>query len=257
MAKDLGWIKLYRSSFNNKLYFSEPFTRWQAWTDLLLIANHSEGFVRVRGIKQVVLRGQIGYSSPVLGKRWTWSKGRVVRFLDELEDEHQVVLQKNNVTTLISIVNYNKYQLVEFANDTANSIANVLQMIPQMIPQTDTNKNDNNENNGKNEKKLASPESFPNWKKDAISFINDEPFKKDFINQKKIGLTELEERMWSFVFKLNDKMDFKNTAALKVHFKNSYAKHVENGVNGGKSLSNGFIEVPVDFDYNGEDVLKW
>jgi len=108
-----------------------------------------------------------------------------------------------------------------------------------------------------NESKLASPESFPDWKNEALNFINNEPFKKDFIKIKKIGLTELEYRMWEFVLKLNEKMDFKNEAALKVHFKNSYAKHIENGVNGGKSLSNGFVEVPADFDYNGENVVKW
>lgn len=124
MAKDLGWIKLYRSSFNNKHYFSEPFTRWQAWTDLLLIANHTIGWVRIRGIKQEVLRGQIGHSMPILCKRWTWSKGKVLRYLNELRDEHQVVLQKTNITTLISIVNYNKYQTDNIANEFANSIAN-------------------------------------------------------------------------------------------------------------------------------------
>lgn len=128
MAKDLGWIKLHRSSFNNRLYFSEPFTRWQAWADLLLIANHCEGWVRVRGIKQTILRGQVGYSMTYLAKRYMWSKGKIIRYLNELRDEHQVVLQKTNVTTIISIVNYNRYQTDEFANsianDTANSIAN-------------------------------------------------------------------------------------------------------------------------------------
>ena len=31
-----GWIKLYRSSFENDLYFEEPFTKYMAWIDLLL-----------------------------------------------------------------------------------------------------------------------------------------------------------------------------------------------------------------------------
>jgi len=150
MAKDLGWIKLHRSSFNNKLYFSEKFTRWQAWADLLLIANHTIGWVRTRGIKQEVLRGQIGHSMPILMKRWTWSKGKVSRFLNELQYEHQIVMQKTNITTLISIVNYNKYQTDSIAdsiangtaNDTANSTANGT--LTRMI------KNDKEENNKNN-----------------------------------------------------------------------------------------------------------
>src|SRR6185503_7267647 len=114
-----------------------------------------------------VLRGQIGFSMQSLGERWMWSKGKVLRFLNELEDEQQIVLQKNNITTIISIVNYNKYQLNDTANGIANGIANGLQNGTQTVSQTDSNKNDNNENNGKNEKKLASPESFPNWKNEA------------------------------------------------------------------------------------------
>lgn len=138
MAKDTGWIKLHRSSFENRLYFSETFTRWQAWCDLLLLANHKENWFRIRGIKQKVKRGQTGFSIPELGKRWRWSVGKVRRFINELEFDNQIVLQKTNVTTLISIVNYEKFQNNDTANNTANGMANGL----QVVPQTDINKND-------------------------------------------------------------------------------------------------------------------
>lgn len=140
-----GWIKLYRSSFNNKLYFSDPFTRWQAWTDLILLANHKDGVIRKRGVKVIVERGQLGHSERTLAKRWKWSRGKVRRFLDELKMEQQVIPQKTNVTTLLTIVNYNEYQDTE----------------PQAVPQTGHKQYLNNKGNNKllvkqseNEKKV-------------------------------------------------------------------------------------------------------
>ena len=137
--KDGGWIKLYRSSFENKLYFEEPFTRYQAWIDLLLLANHKDGYFMKRGTLVKVPRGTVGYSMKELAKRWKWSINKVSRYIEILESEtvNQVKSQKNNVTTLISIVNYDRYQLNESANElTGGNQAN---------PQTETNKNVKND----------------------------------------------------------------------------------------------------------------
>lgn len=30
-----GWIRMYRKSVDDPMYFEEKFTRWQAWCDLL------------------------------------------------------------------------------------------------------------------------------------------------------------------------------------------------------------------------------
>lgn len=117
-----GWIKLYRKSFNNELYFAEPFTKWQAWVDMLLLANHEENVITKRGIKIIVERGQIGYSEVSLAERWKWSRDKVRRFLKYLENgekndtakngktRQQIRQQKCNTTTLITILNYEKYQ---------------------------------------------------------------------------------------------------------------------------------------------------
>ena len=102
--------------------------------DLVLLANHKEGIIRKRGIKVIVERGQLGHSERTLAKRWRWSRGKVRRFLDELETEQQIVPQKTNTTTLITIVNYEMYQETE----------------PQVVPQTGhrqyQNKNEKNNN---------------------------------------------------------------------------------------------------------------
>jgi hypothetical protein len=93
------------------LWLDEVFTRGQAWIDLIGIANFSPGFTRVRGIKVEIDRGTVAMSQTQLSSRWRWSRKKVDSFLKELEIEQQIEQQKNNVTTLIIIKNYDKYQL--------------------------------------------------------------------------------------------------------------------------------------------------
>lgn len=132
---------------DNPLYLSEPFTRMQAWIDLLLLANHKEGFFYVRGNKVVVGSGQVGTSSRTLASRWQWSRGKVERFLKDLENDNQIEPQKNNVITLISICNYDDYQNTEPQTEPQTSRRRTTDG-----PQTDRNKNDKKEKNEKNNK---------------------------------------------------------------------------------------------------------
>jgi hypothetical protein len=119
-----GWIKLHRKITENALYFSEPFNRSMAWIDMILLANHSDNYFFKRGIRIDVKVGQIGYDLDTLGKRWQWSRGKVERFMQMLENDNQIVRQKTNVTTLISIVNYKEYQQDSKADNKPNKKAN-------------------------------------------------------------------------------------------------------------------------------------
>lgn len=138
-----GWVKLHRCLQENPLWLAEPFTRGQAWVDMLLLANHKPGFFYVRGVQVNLDRGQLGHSEKTLAGRWKWSRGKVRRFLRALEVEQQIALQKNNVTTLITIKNYDLYQ----SGDTATGATD--------RQQTDINKNVNND-----KKKDLSPDAL-------------------------------------------------------------------------------------------------
>ena len=118
-----GYVKIYRSSLDNKAYYAEPFTRWQAWVDLLLLANYKDNIVYVRGIPVEVKRGQVLGGEEFLAKRWKWSRGKVKRFCSHLESKtvQQIVQQKSNVITVITIVNYELYQDNGTTDSTANS----------------------------------------------------------------------------------------------------------------------------------------
>jgi hypothetical protein len=112
-----GWIKLYRSSFENDLYFQEPFTMYMAWVDLLLLANHKDTTFFKRGNMINVPRGTVARSMKELADRWKWSENKVSRFIKFLESENvkQVKAQKSNLTTLITILKYDLYQSNEGA----------------------------------------------------------------------------------------------------------------------------------------------
>jgi DNA replication protein DnaD len=143
-----GWIKLHRQIMDSAGYFEEPFCRTMAWIDLLLLANHKDKTIRKRGIRVIVERGQVGYSEKILAERWKWSRGKVRRFLNDLKTVQQIVHQKTNITTLITIVNYEQYKIVEHQNDQ------------QTDTKRYTNKNDKNsinvlvKQNEQNEKKI-------------------------------------------------------------------------------------------------------
>lgn len=135
-----GWIKLHRAIQDNPLWRSEPFSRGQAWVDLLLLANHKESFFYKRGNKVTVLRGQVGRSEVELSDRWKWSRTKVRKFLTELQEEQQIKIHKNRVTQVLTIVNYDEYQQKEQQKDNRKTTEE---------QQKDTYKNDKNNKNDK------------------------------------------------------------------------------------------------------------
>lgn len=119
-----GYIKLYRSSLNDPLYLKEPFTKWQAWCDLILLAYFAPSEFFVRGIRVKAKRGCVYKGALELAERWQWSRGKVNRFLSYLEEDKRIGIQKSRVVSCISIVNYDKFQQSDTTNDTTNETSN-------------------------------------------------------------------------------------------------------------------------------------
>jgi hypothetical protein len=126
-------------------WLAEPFTRAQAWIDLLLLANHETGFIRRRGILVTVERGQVGCSEETLAERWKWSKGKVRRFLKELTKldrigrsiSEKTVLKNTSVSSLINIINYEKYQGAGTENRTEDGPKTVPEQIIKRMKRND------------------------------------------------------------------------------------------------------------------------
>jgi hypothetical protein len=115
-----GWIKLHRSISDNDLWTSEPFSRGQAFVDLLLLASHKDSFFYKRGVKVQVKRGQLAWSESSISERWKWSRNKVRKFLKDLEKEQQIEQQKSQVISVITIINYNKFQEKGTTESTTN-----------------------------------------------------------------------------------------------------------------------------------------
>ena len=58
-----GFVIFPRSLMDEELYFAEQFTKFQAYWDMIVLANHSPGFFFVRNNRVDVKRGQLGWIS--------------------------------------------------------------------------------------------------------------------------------------------------------------------------------------------------
>lgn len=107
---DKGWIKLHRQLQECPMWYSERFSKGQAWVDLLLLANHSDKKILFNGEFIIVERGQYLTSMVKLAEKWKWSRPTVTNFLNLLEKDKMITRSSDNQKTLITIENYGIYQ---------------------------------------------------------------------------------------------------------------------------------------------------
>ena len=106
----MAFIKLDRDLFDSPLWLDEPFTKAQAWVDLIAMANYAERTKFYKGTFQRIKRGQIVTSHQALADRWKWSRHKVSRYLCTLERAEMVTTDSTTHGTLVTIVNYAVYQ---------------------------------------------------------------------------------------------------------------------------------------------------
>lgn len=140
---DKGWVAIHRSIRDHWLYQEKRvFSKYEAWLDLLMDANHQKNKFVFDGKLVEVERGQRITSIRQLSEKWRWSRTKVTDFLDLLEKDGMLVRKSDSKKTVITIVNYDFYQ--NQVNKKSHSSATEK-------PQKSTNNNDitmiNNENN--------------------------------------------------------------------------------------------------------------
>ena len=138
-----GFIMIDRSILEDDMYFSEKFTRMQAYMDLCLLAAFKSRTFYIRGNKVELQPMQVAKSVRDLADRWQWSVNKVRGYLYELEKGGYIDTQRTSVNQIITI---KKYIVVNTQNDTQINT----QTDTQNDTQTDTpiikNNNVNNEN---------------------------------------------------------------------------------------------------------------
>ncbi|APM40505.1 hypothetical protein [Clostridium kluyveri] len=156
MGEGKGWISVHRKIQYSWLWQEKPFSKGQAWIDLLLSANHKDKKTLLGSELINVKRGSFITSQKKLMERWGWGTEKTRRFLKLLATEEMIKLSTDKRKTMITVVNYEEYQNQNGLNeDISTSSAdnqndNGLQTDYKQNDnglQTETNNNDNKDNN--------------------------------------------------------------------------------------------------------------
>lgn len=121
MDEGMTYIKLYRKVAENELFLELPYDRWHAFEYLLLHARRFPSVVILKGKPIPLDTGQLIIGEGKLGTKWGWSRGKVIRFLDMLEELEMIKKNGTPYGTVITIENYAKYQCDVPSDDTPTS----------------------------------------------------------------------------------------------------------------------------------------
>lgn len=105
-----GWILLHRQIQDCWIWQDRPYSKGQAWVDLLLLANHRDVKIPIDGKPVEITRGQFHTSEVKLANRWGWDRRKVKRFLEVLESDRMLVKECSRNGTTITLVNYDNFQ---------------------------------------------------------------------------------------------------------------------------------------------------
>ena len=119
---DNGWIKLHRKIKDNWIW--EDPAMFQAWIDILLMVNHQDKKIKVNGQLTTIRRGEKLTSILKLAERWGWSRKRVMRFLDLLEEDGMCTTIRTPNGTTLKVSNYAEYQGFHSVKGTTKGTTN-------------------------------------------------------------------------------------------------------------------------------------
>lgn len=137
-----GWISVHRQLQEHWLWEDKPFSKGQAWIDLLMSANHCDRKILLGNELIEVKAGSFITSELKLMDRWGWGKTKVRAFLDVLQSDGMIVKKSDRKKTTIIIENYSVYQDSETTDKPQTDHRQTTGRLP-----ADTNNNDNNDNN--------------------------------------------------------------------------------------------------------------
>lgn len=148
-----GWIKLHRKILDNPIVTKDA-DYLAVWVYLLLSATHEEYSALFMGSKITLKPGQLITGRKSIAEHLSINESKVKRILIDFENYQQIGRQRSNKNSLISILNWEKYQFVDQQNDhrmTNERPADDQQMTSER-PASDHKqeyKNDENEENNK------------------------------------------------------------------------------------------------------------
>lgn len=173
-----GWVKVHRKILDH--WVSQEPELFAFWMRLLIEANHSDKKRMFNGALVEIKRGQTLFGLDAFEAKSGISKKRLRRYLDMLETEGMIGRQKTNKYSLISITNYEQYQ-VEGRQEAGKGQAEGIQRASQ-------GQHLENVKNGENVKNTDIPPKSP--KGDRLDYsswpeLPDDQVLKDWIASRK------------------------------------------------------------------------
>ena len=121
-----GWISIHRKITDNWVWKEKPFSKGQAWIDILMMVNHENKKILLGNELIEVERGSRITSIRQLCDRWGWSNTKVKNFLNLLEEDKMLVVKSDSKKTTLTVVNYNDYQLLNDNKSDTETIVDFL-----------------------------------------------------------------------------------------------------------------------------------
>jgi len=139
-----GWIKIHRKLITWEWYNDSKMVH--LFLHLLLSANHSKG--KWQGID--INRGQLITGRIKLSAITGISEQSIRTCLNKLESTKELTIKTTSKNSIITLLNYDSYQINESANQQSNQPSTSNQ--PAINQQSTTNKNVKNKDNENNNK---------------------------------------------------------------------------------------------------------
>jgi hypothetical protein len=111
-----GWIKIHRQIKDHWIWKSQ--NRFQWWIDILISVNHADTKVLIKGNLIECKRGQSVRSLDTWAKEWNVTKKTVKEFFELLQKDSMLLYESIQISTRITVCNYDNYQTEVNAKET-------------------------------------------------------------------------------------------------------------------------------------------
>lgn len=139
-----GWIKIHRKILENPIICKDS-DYLAVWIYLLLNATHKETPALFKGKKITLQKGQLITGRKSISNQLKISESKIYRIISCFKSEQQIEQRTSNQNSLITILNWDKYQQIEQQNE--QQMNNERTTNEQRV---NTNKNVKNVKNDKN-----------------------------------------------------------------------------------------------------------
>ena len=235
-----GWIRLHRSIAYHWIWNSSK--HFQRWVDMLFMASWEKKTIIFNRKTVVLKRGQFVTSSRELQRRWGTNAKGVHMFLSTLVSDGMINCITNNIMTLITIVNYDKYQSVFSVEKerkvTGKSKRNLSTETTSQITDTGQREKQHHINNNKNINNNSLSLSRESSEKIFEEVKGNDKFWEDCCRSLSLEKAEVESLLNAFFSAKVDTDEFPDSYSK---FKNYFLNWARNQIN---SNSNGTKQKP-------------